>query len=1202
MFKFLQRITRPAFVPFANCRYCNIYSVLVVSLLVFLIAFALRKNHYDLTQVTQEETVSFQQFRHSVVPVLEKRCSNYSCHGLAADSFENLMKEPGRANAFYFPVDPSTGAIPKSKPDLYSTFLAARESSRINFAEEPVFSPLLRIPLAEEFGGLPHRGLDIFFSVEDPDYQTLQKWVEMEVSQHPVKPEAMTPELSFFRKNVLNVMVRNGCFLASCHGPNVFNDLKLIPPLPVVDSPGGALSGFSMEMAEQNRKQMLGSVNRFANLGGDLKLSRHLVKNLPISEGGVHQKGGNNQFFESYDDPDVKIILDWLKLERKALASRLTSKGKKIPVEDLGRLKGLVFIRGPRHAPRRFFDLDSYWPGSDIFLLKLSPGETLATTKTSAINLTDRFHPGKALEIQALDVRYDSKAIVFSMKTSAETGFRLYEIALANNLDYVEGSFHQISFGKDRLEDGTLVHHIDPIYKSGPGDENGTVLDNVAVVFASNAAGAYASSDTWGLLGEADGGSKEVIIDVQRTEAPGTFEGRRIYFVDGPNRGTWRKIIDHLPVKNGGAGSEIVLDYPLPYLPDRRTVYIIEKLSASNLPAYDLWQFVSSESNPEKDFQKTVRRMTFTNAQERRPTMRTSGEVMFTSVRNIGYQADRPVFNGAIFRVQAGGFDYHIQGGNRSRYPIYSDSRELPSGLEVRLGLDPRNLWGGGLLLLVDHGFGVNIEPDNPVDNIPYHKSEQKFKPAGVRFLPAQLPFFSEKGAKAVTVTGISPGGSFREPFPLPDGTILTSHVSHSVDHLNPKADPDWDIYTIQFEKSLQSEDGSKVGPVKLQKVKAVSTLEWAEYSPRPLIVRLKENVHNHQKFADQKNGRKPELIDGVLRMPKSTRAEIECYDYPLLQSFLTNFAPVGPRNFRSDSAGSIGPPADSDHILKYVRILMQVTPGKKDSKVIKQTTILKDPFATPVSNGIHTKSLIIAEIPIEADGSFYAEVPPEVPLRFQGLNGHKMVLHSMNRWFYTQPGEKLTFSIPRSIFPLRCAGCHGALTGNQAHSLGPPDIVSASSRVMANWDQQLQRARPAYGKGKDLNDYLSIDFRGDIQPILDKHCVSCHGASKNIVAGLDLRGIPTEYYTVAYESLHILNDPESGNFADKRYINEREGMAIESYLVEKLMGMEFDAPQKLNTPGSPHPEENPLSEQELLTLIRWIDLGATFLGGRSLS
>jgi mono/diheme cytochrome c family protein len=203
-----------------------------------------------------------------------------------------------------------------------------------------------------------------------------------------------------------------------------------------------------------------------------------------------------------------------------------------------------------------------------------------------------------------------------------------------------------------------------------------------------------------------------------------------------------------------------------------------------------------------------------------------------------------------------------------------------------------------------------------------------------------------------------------------------------------------------------------------------------------------------------------------------------------------------------------------------------------------------------------------------------------------------------MNRWFYLQPGEKLTFSIPRKIFPNLCTGCHGSLTGNSHHALGPPDVVSSASRVMATWDFATKRRLPAYNAGQTESDYMAIDFRRDVQPILDQRCVSCHDGSGPKAAGLDLRGTPTKHYTVAYETLHALRDPASGNHADKRFINEREAMAVESYLIEKLLGRELDAPQQLNTVGAPHPVQGGVTEEEMLTLIRWIDLGATFVGG----
>ncbi|MCP4784846.1 MAG: hypothetical protein GY903_21970 [Fuerstiella sp.] len=1154
------------------------------------------------------EVSSFDQFRHDVVPILESRCA-VNCHGVSPEQFREFTSSPDHAGFFYFPINSVTGKIADHEA-LLSAWQTSRGGegndaehgavSRIDYQERPEFSPLIRIPLADQLGGLAHRGLDVFYTTDDPDYLALRRWIETEIALRPVRKENVPPEERFFRDDVLPVLVRNGCFLASCHGPHVFNDLKLQLPLPSPDGQFDPRRDFSSRMISANRKLMLGTKSRFANLGGDLRLSRLLVKNLPISKGGVHQRGGNNQFFDSYDDPDVKTILEWLALEREALVDSMTSHHEAVPVEDVGRLQGIVFIRGPRHQPRSFFEFDTYWPGSDIFVLPESTNGR--TSSMEPFNLTAGLHPQGPVEIQSVDVRYDGRAIVFSMRRSADMGFRIYELGLNSELGTADGSFRQITFGPDRLPDGTLVHHVDALYTPGPNDSAGTVLDDVAVCYASNAAGQYAPSVQFGLLGEANHGTGTELFDAQRTEAAGTFDGRRLYIIDGPNRNEWRTIVRHERDPHSVVGAHLILDDALPFPIDRRTVYEIEQRTAVNLPSYDIWRVVppadltAGGGNPW--------RMTFTSAQERRPTMRTTGEVMFTSVRNIGYQADRPVFNGAIFRVMAGGFDYHIQGNNRSQYAIVTDSRELPQGLETRLALDPRNRWSGGLLMLVDHGFGINIEPENPVDNIPLSTNGdvrgQPLESSALRYLHGQRPFFPETGPAAVTMTGVSPGGSFRDPHPLPDGTLLVSHVSDSLDHLDENADPDWNLYRLRFTGALQSEDSQRVGPVDRQLIPRASTEDMAEYSPRPIIVRLKEKPETHQKFAVRHFAEKPKREDGVLRMPSDTPGEIECYDYPLLQSFLTHFAPFGPRDFRRETVGLPGSVTDPLHVHRYVRIVTQVPPTGSELEPLGISDGNADPFATPISLGVHTRKLIVAEVPLEVDGTFYAEVPTGVPLILQGLNEHRMALHSMNRWFYVQPGEKLTFSIPRRIFPATCAGCHGALTGNSADALGPPDVVSAASRVMATWDPVTGRRREPYGHGKSGADYVSIDFRRDVQPILDERCVNCHDGTGEDSAGLDLRGTPTANYTVAYESLHRLADPASGQQTAKQYINEREALAVESSLIEKLMGKELDAPQTLDLLNTPHPAVQPPDEHELLTLIRWIDLGATFVGGHT--
>ena len=120
-----------------------------------------------------------------------------------------------------------------------------------------------------------------------------------------------------------------------------------------------------------------------------------------------------------------------------------------------------------------------------------------------------------------------------------------------------------------------------------------------------------------------------------------------------------------------------------------------------------------------------------------------------------------------------------------------------------------------------------------------------------------------------------------------------------------------------------------------------------------------------------------------------------------------------------------------------------------------------------------------------------------------------------------------------------------------------------------------------------------------DIQPILDRRCVSCHGGLGEPEGRLDLRGDRAAPWTVSYRSLHVLQEPGSGNHGRKRYVDERQALSSSSYLIEKLTGRELEAPQELDTPGVRHPKKDGLTPDELLTLIRWIDLGAAFLGAK---
>ncbi len=1060
---------------------------------------------------------SYALFERVVVPVLERRCATGAgCHGLEAPD-PDLPPE-----AFAFPFDPRTGRIPAwGVPAAFET--ARLDHARLELDAAPFFSHLLRVPLAESYGGLPHAGMEIFATPDDPDYRALAGWIAAEQAAADVHRPPTSPAGTFFHEQVLGVLVRNGCFLQACHGALAFNDLKLLPPQPRGDLAQAPADAFSPTLAAENRHRLLGEVVRFANLGGDLRQSRLILKNLPVAEGGVHQRGGNRQFFESFDDPDVQVLLRWLRLEQRELAATLRRGGRVVPVEALGRVEGVVFVRAPRHAPRRPLSMDPFHPGAELMIAPEGEAPRALTA--------GRFDA--PIDIQGVDVRHDARAVVFAARAAADAGFRVYEITLDDALTPM--AMRRLTDAPLRRPDGALVHHVDPLYTPA---EDRAALDEAAVVFASNQDTGAGPTLPFGLLGEADGGSPGVLRDRQRTERAGSLTGRRLFVRAGPHAGATRRVAEHL------AGGRLRLDAPLDAAPDRRTVYEIEQPEAGVEPGFDLWRTVPGRPG-------TTRRITWNATQARFPTMRSTGEVLFSSLRNVGYQGGKPVFNGAIYRVQPGGFDYHVHGQNRSGYALMLGSRELPSGLEVRVGGDPRSLWSAGVPLLADHGFGVHVEPDNPVDSL--SNGGGPLDAAGNRFLPALLPLFED-----IAPTGVSAGGAYRDLVPLSDGSILAAYAPGPLDHLDPGADPDFDLVRLWPDGPLQSEDGQRAGRFRVDRL-ARTVSGAAEHTPRPVVVRPPEGPGEPRKWTTTAAPMAARAADGVERVADDQPGLVECYDYPLLQSFLVDFTPVGARRFRDDA-------------LRAVRIIARDRPALADATPVGHA----DPFATRASLGVHTPGRVVAEVPVEADGSFAAVVPPGVPLKVQGLDAHGRALHAMNRWFYVQPGEKLTFSIPRSIFPSLCAGCHGGLTGEPVDTLGPPDSVTSASKVAANHDPVTKRRRPP----PPMLD-LRVDFRRDVQPILDRRCVRCHGGAAP-AAGLDLRGTPTAHYTVAYEALHALEDPEGGDFARKRYLDERAALAARSPLTDLLL------------PPSHH---GATTVDERTTLIRWIDLGATFLG-----
>ncbi len=130
--------------------------------------------------------------------------------------------------------------------------------------------------------------------------------------------------------------------------------------------------------------------------------------------------------------------------------------------------------------------------------------------------------------------------------------------------------------------------------------------------------------------------------------------------------------------------------------------------------------------------------------------------------------------------------------------------------------------------------------------------------------------------------------------------------------------------------------------------------------------------------------------------------------------------------------------------------------------------------------------------VPVEADGSAYFEAPSGRALYIQALDAEGRMVQSMRTFVQAAPGVTRT-----------CIGCH-------EHKYSTP---TSSNAIQALRREPSKLTPEAWGSG-------FIDYPSMVQPILNKHCVSCHGGEKGFAGRLDLTGGWTEFFTNSYENL----------------------------------------------------------------------------------
>jgi mono/diheme cytochrome c family protein len=135
-----------------------------------------------------------------------------------------------------------------------------------------------------------------------------------------------------------------------------------------------------------------------------------------------------------------------------------------------------------------------------------------------------------------------------------------------------------------------------------------------------------------------------------------------------------------------------------------------------------------------------------------------------------------------------------------------------------------------------------------------------------------------------------------------------------------------------------------------------------------------------------------------------------------------------------------------------------------------------------------------IGVVPVEEDGSAYFEAPVGKALYFQALDKDGRLVQSMRTFVQAVPG------ITRS-----CRGCH--VKDENTAPLNPGRAALALKKAAVPIKPE------SWGNGL-------LDYPAKVQPVLDKHCVGCHGGEKGIAGGIDLSGGWTWAFNISYETL----------------------------------------------------------------------------------
>jgi hypothetical protein len=175
---------------------------------------------------------------------------------------------------------------------------------------------------------------------------------------------------------------------------------------------------------------------------------------------------------------------------------------------------------------------------------------------------------------------------------------------------------------------------------------------------------------------------------------------------------------------------------------------------------------------------------------------------------------------------------------------------------------------------------------------------------------------------------------------------------------------------------------------------------------------------------------------------------------------------------------------------VKYIRIMEQI-PRPWDCRQFWDGVGHTDLISRGTALGAKAMHGIV---PVYEDGSAHFYVPADRNIYFQALDENFMELQRERTYVNYRPGERRS-----------CVGCHEM----------PNHVASNKGVTIAmKTDAVMPGPQPGDRTGQQVMHYPSY-----VQPVLDKHCVTCHSGNKP-KAELDLTGTMTDRFSRSYENI----------------------------------------------------------------------------------